>query len=413
MKKNLLLFGGAAILALTAAACSGDKDTPLPEVPQPGEEYTRIDLPSFGTKVVSEVNQFTMKYFANELNTANPEKYNLFVSPYNSYIHLSLLANGDASGELARTLYSTGEGNGELNEFNRTILEALPVVDKTVVCNFATALWYNKNLQINESFAKNLTDYYAAEMSKAEMSSQATMDAINNWGARVTHGLIPSLLSRPLSEMTNMYLANAVYFKGDWTVKFDPQDTRPAEFTNIDGSNGKVSLMNLYEYIPYYKGAGAQVIELPYGHGNFVMRVYLPDEGTDFKTFVSSLNAEEYSYVPFSEHPVNLYVPKFDTMSYTSPDRTLKDMGIMNPSLQFGNIFDGTLLNWPGMMQAARIIVNEEGTEAAALNTSFDSAEPGSEAAEPVTVRLDRPFVYFITEKSTGIILFTGAVTHF
>lgn len=411
MKKNLLLFGGAAVLALATAACSSDNDTPNPD-PKPNDEaFTGFNLSANEKQIVSEVNKFTMKYFAEEMKTADLKKENLFVSPYNSYVHLSLLANGNASGELARTLYPEGEGNEDLNKFNNTILQGLPKVDKTVDCKFSSALWYNNALLINEQFAKDLLDYYAAELNKTEMGSQATVDAINSWANRVTNGLIPAILSERLPDSEEIYLANAGYFKGEWTLKFDPKDTKTGDFTNIDGSKGTASFMYLDDHIFFNRVNGADIVELPYGDGDFKMRIYLPEEGTDIKTFVSSMTAAQYESTGCRLYPVTLYMPKFDITSFTSSETTLKSIGVINPALQFGNIFQSTLLNWPNITQVARIIVNEEGTEAGAVNAPI--TDPGDDLPKHVTVRLDRPFVYFIKESTTGTILFSGAVTHF
>lgn len=63
--------------------------------------------------------------------------------------------------------------------------------------------------------------------------------------------------------------------------------------------------------------------------------------------------------------------------------------------LSFGKVF-----------QKAYVVVNEEGTEAAAVTEVSDptSAGPG----EPFTV--NRPFIFSIREKSSGAILFLGIV---
>ena len=48
-----------------------------------------------------------------------------------------------------------------------------------------------------------------------------------------------------------MYLINAIYFKGSWTVRFDPSETRPEPFHLDDGSTRTVPLMTLRGEIFY------------------------------------------------------------------------------------------------------------------------------------------------------------------
>jgi serpin B len=56
------------------------------------------------------------------------------------------------------------------------------------------------------------------------------------------------------------------------------------------------------------------------------------------------------------------------------------------------------------VMQDAVIKVDEEGTEAAAVSTGM----MGTSVQEPTTFHADHPFLYLITESSTGAILFAG-----
>lgn len=57
------------------------------------------------------------------------------------------------------------------------------------------------------------------------------------------------------------------------------------------------------------------------------------------------------------------------------------------------------------IFQSTRIIVNEEGTEAAAVTTAVLVNK-----ASPTKFYLDRPFAYVIVEKTSGLLLFCGEV---
>jgi serpin B len=58
------------------------------------------------------------------------------------------------------------------------------------------------------------------------------------------------------------------------------------------------------------------------------------------------------------------------------------------------------------IFQKSMIEVNEQGSEAAVTA----AAAIGSRSAVPITVefKCDRPFLFFLQEKTTGIILFSG-----
>lgn len=57
------------------------------------------------------------------------------------------------------------------------------------------------------------------------------------------------------------------------------------------------------------------------------------------------------------------------------------------------------------IFQSTRIIVNEDGTEAAALSIASLTNK-----ASPVRFYLDRPFAYLIVEKTAKLLLFAGEI---
>jgi len=52
--------------------------------------------------------------------------------------------------------------------------------------------------------------------------------------------------------------------------------------------------------------------------------------------------------------------------------------------------------------------VDEHGTEAAAATAIV--ADAGAAPAQPLTLAIDHPFIFFIRERQTGLILFMGKV---
>ena len=65
------------------------------------------------------------------------------------------------------------------------------------------------------------------------------------------------------------------------------------------------------------------------------------------------------------------------------------------------------------MRQKAKIKVNEEGSEAAAVTVAGMDKMAMSQPKEypKATFHANRPFVYFISEASSGVILFVGKFT--
>ena len=55
--------------------------------------------------------------------------------------------------------------------------------------------------------------------------------AINQWVKEQTNQKIQDLIGpESISSMTKLILVNAIYFKGNWNVKFDKSKTRKGDF---------------------------------------------------------------------------------------------------------------------------------------------------------------------------------------
>ena len=154
-----------------------------------------------------------------------------------------------------------------------------------------------------------------------------------------------------------------------------------------------------------------QFAKIPYGNETFSMILVMPLE-EQLPSFLQRLTPEMWdewmAHQYKSERTIHL--PRF-TMEYEDKDmvETLKAMGMeqaFSPSADFSRMTDAdVLLN--SAMQKVYIKVDEAGTEAAAvtglvyLDSSIGPVQP---------LRFDHPFAFFITEESTGAMLFGGTV---
>lgn len=85
-------------------------------------------------------------------------------------------------------------------------------------------------------------------------------------------------------------------------------------------------------------------------------------------------------------------------------------MGVaFTDAADFSNISDLALLI-NDVTHQALIETNEEGTEAAAA-TIVDVGVTSAGPNDPITIDVNRPFIYVIRETSTNSILFMGRVT--
>jgi serpin B len=161
-----------------------------------------------------------------------------------------------------------------------------------------------------------------------------------------------------------------------------------------------------------YDGEGFVLAELPYGQGNFVMDVILPDRsggGTD--AFLSTLTGQNFEtwLENMHERETDISFPKFKYGYKKKLKDILSDMGMsvaFSDFADFSNISD-LKLKINEVTHQAFIETNEEGTEAAAA-TVVEIVT----TSMPIiyTLNIDHSFLYIIRETTTNTILFMGRV---
>ncbi len=215
-----------------------------------------------------------------------------------------------------------------------------------------------------------------------------------------------------------MYLANAVYFKGDWVSAFRRDATVPRPFTKADGTQVEVEMMNDSSARPYAENGALRATKLPYKGNDAAFYVMLPEEGVAIDTALESLEGTGFESLrkaldASGATKVSLGLPKLDSEFSASLADPLKDMGMpraFDPrSAQFGGIATGTLepIYIDDVLHMTKVKVDETGTEAAAVTVGSLAAKGVPEFKEIVC---DRPYLFAIVDEPSGAILFLGVV---
>ena len=211
-----------------------------------------------------------------------------------------------------------------------------------------------------------------------------------------------------------MFLMNALYFKGDWKYPFDSKRTYDATFQGLTKQK-EVSMMSQRQAVPYFQSSDYQAFELPYGSGNYVMTVVLPSTETDISTVIKKFNQTEWEKLQNSLTPstIEIGLPKWNMEYSIKLNTILNQLGMPTA---FSNQADLSKIAPPAgrlkvgfVKQDTFLAVDEKGTEAAAVTTI--GIELTSVPNYP-TVICDRPFFFFIHEKSSKTIQFMGKIVN-
>jgi serpin B len=298
-----------------------------------------------------------------------------------------------------------------INNSYKALSEALLSVDKRVLISIANSVWTEKKFVVKKPFTDILTGYYTAENKSFDVSDPLAPEQINSWIESKTNGLIKDMVDE-LDPSTFMLLINAIYFKGKWNSQFDKANTVSKPFYKPDGATVETPMMKQKADFKVYKGDNFVLAEFPYGQGNFVMDVLVPNDKNGLSSIASSLSDSNFEnwIEGLSKRETELSFPRFKYGYKKKLKSILSDMGMgiaFYEGADFSNISDLDLLI-NDVTHQAFIETNEEGTEAAAatiVDIRLTSMPPA-----PIVLNIDHPFIYIIRETTTNSILFMGKV---
>ena len=395
---------GFALLLLAAAGCEGPVTGPSDR----GDVIARLprDLSAAEVEVIAANNRFAFRLFAQ----ANLPDGNLLLSPLSASVALGMTLNGAEGKTWSQMRHVLGLENlaeEEINASYQSLLELLVGLDSAVQTGFGNSVWTRQGFPVHSDFLDAVRETFQAEVAELDFATSSASERINEWVHAATQGRIEDIVPPRIPGTIVMYLINAIYFKGSWTLRFDPSDTRAQPFYLDDGSTRTVPLMTLRRDLPYQENNRFQAVDLPYGGRAFSMTVLLPRQGVSVDDLAASLDAVGWEDIAESFHDTDLqlFLPRF-RMAF---ERTLNDdlaaLGMVDAfdhRADFSRLSPTGGLSISEVKQKSWVDVNEEGTEAAAATVVTVHESSGS------VVRADRPFLFFIRERLSGTILFAG-----
>ena len=398
------------LAAVFAVACTGSPTAtrPITELPR---QLTAAEL-----GVIAASNTFAFGLLR-EVNRAHADS-NVFLSPLSASMALGMTVNGAAGTTLDSMRAALGFGQMPLADMNasyQSIIALLRGLDPNVDFRIANSIWYRQGFPFEASFLDLGRRYFDARIEALDFADPGAPGVINGWVSDNTGGRIPTIVDQIPADAV-MYLINAIYFKGAWTVRFDPADTRDGPFFAPGVSTPSARYMSLRDTLRYYEDDSLQAVDLAYGGGPFAMTVVLPREGGDVNALIAGLTASRWVDLTgrFSAREVDLYLPKF---RLTWEDLLNEPLGALGMGIAFRpgeadftgmSRQRGRELFISKVKQKTFVDVNEEGTEAAAV-TAVEIGITSAGPERPV-MRVDRPFLFAIRERYSGTLLFVGKI---
>jgi len=411
--KTILLTAVTLVLPLAGSGCSD------PNEPEPVTTIQALprDLTAAERELIAAGETFAFDFLA-EVAAAEDAGANVFVSPLSASMALGMAlagAENDTYTTMRDALGLAGMTREQIGLAYETLIALLTNLDPSVRMEIGNSVWLRTGFQPEEAYIEDVETHFDARISTLDFDDPTAADTINAWVSDATDGLIDGIVDPPIDPLTVAFLINAIYFQGDWTLQFDPADTRPGDFRRDDGTVVSAPFMSQSDgEFPFARAEDYVAVELPYGGEAFAMVVVVPGRDVALDDFVAGLDADRWTAIVESMAPSETMVllPKFKLEYEKSLNDVLKALGMgaaFDPfAADFSRMHRDALalqLHISRVRQKAFIEVDEKGTRAAAVT----SVEVGVTSAPPM-LTADRPFLFAIRERLSGTILFVGLV---
>ncbi len=403
-RKNhrVLVVAAIATVTLIIGACDSVKEPPRP-------------LTAEEQALVTASNGFGLELFDAVIDESDGD--NLFISPLSVSMALGMAYNGalGSTEEGMREALSFGDlTSDQINENYRSLIDLLIGMDRKVTMEIANSIWYSDEFTVFDEFIATCEAYFAAVVSSLDFAAPSASSTINDWVSEHTGGKITDIVDSPIDPATVMFLINAVYFKADWTCKFDEEATYDETFHIDDETDKTVKMMVLDSdgLISRVDQERFQAFSLTYGSGYFAMTILLPKEEVALDDVAAELTPEIWRSTldGLYESDVTFKMPRFEMEFDTSLVDVLSTLGMevafIEGEADFGKMSPDQQLFISEVKHKSWIRVDEEGTEAAAAT----SVEIDAGASMPEEIVIDRPFIFVIHDHHSGALIFMGKV---
>jgi serine protease inhibitor len=343
---------------------------------------------------------------------------------------LYLSSNGDTRKELETFLgFDQNDNIGDnIKELLKLILrmDTLRNNDPNNIFQFDNILYVDQTFKpfIKPSFKKLIDKIGFLDLIDFKHDSIREVTIINDVVNKMTHGLIPKILSfSDVDSNTKLILLNIIYFKNKWLNPFKSSSTKTDAFCNSRGQYVPLPLMNQIDTFQYYENEHFKLVSLPYQNKRFAMELYLPRNLGRQNVDIMLRETENFNWNLVGndmKYKVNLTIPKFNHRLKLSLKPMLQAMQVQKifQSYKYLHADFSNLVNIPfendlhpyvsNIIHECVVMVDETGTEAAAVTATIMLNHVKHDDEEIKIFNANHSFLYKIRDIENDLIVFQG-----
>ncbi|CAG9792458.1 unnamed protein product [Diatraea saccharalis] len=331
---------------------------------------------------------------------------------------IALGATGNSFDQLARAFILPKDSREIIRGYKELTSIVLNTKTKGVALSTKNFVFLDNNFKVFPEFRRTLESDFGAAVEILDFKSPNAADIANSKIER-TGATVRNVLHSDDFAQSRMILANAISFKGLWASPFNKSETKveifydenknPIGRVNMMYQNSAVSMSNI-------KLMQSYALEMPYGNdGKYSMLFLLPLNGVKiadvyrrlahvnmWDIFEQLKKDSEY----FEGQETEVRIPRFKIRTNVLMNKPLIHMGVFDifeaDRARFDRIANEDIFI-SAIAHTADIEVTESGTVASATSTASFVDKISSHGFVA-----NRPFIYFLMEKSTMTMIFGG-----
>ncbi|KAK0408807.1 hypothetical protein QR680_004171 [Steinernema hermaphroditum] len=368
--------------------------------------------PDNESKVNDALFRFSLKFLKEQ------EKEIFVISPFSLAMAMAMVndgAKGQTSQQVTDVIFN-GIPKDEINSWHETKLSELNRGKSPLAV--AARVYIEETEEILRPFLDSMTGNFHSELVKADFLNDSDNERknVNNFVNESTRGHIPEFIPQGvIDEDTKLALVNALYMESNFKTAFEKFLTKPADFTNENGTIKQVTTMSMFfDGLKYKDHPQFSYTELPFEDDGFAFFILVPKE-RNLTDFISDTLKQKEPIGKSLRSPyrygcsVDVALPKFNVSSSPSADETLGKMGVktifQQGQAELSGINGKNDLYVQAVVHQATLDLDETGIKASAASAVLVGVWKSGGSCSG-TVHADRPFLYGITHNGTP--LFVG-----
>ncbi|XP_052060824.1 intracellular coagulation inhibitor 3-like [Mytilus californianus] len=341
------------------------------------------------------------------------------MSPYSitaAFLLLMIGASGRSKQQLSSAIFQNSSFSDEeklkyYKSLHNNIIERAGI---NVDLASANSLFVSDQFTVLQNVRENARRYFGADISIKDFTKPKTSASeMNRWVLKQTNGKIKDLIKEEWFDTnTIMFIINAIYFKATWLMPFSPSSTRKQNFYLPNNKKIKVDMMQKELVFPlFFRGLHFSAIALPFRGRVFDMVFILPDATDGLPNIEEKITPEFLNDISagFKQSVLKIAIPKFKLQSEFDLTKELPKLGvkdIFGYKANFSNLIIERTQGLHVKVAVHKTVfnMNEAGIEGAAVTaTRF-----GLRMSIPSGFTANRPFLFYVRDIKSGLILFIG-----